>query len=90
MEMNLVCMLLSCSKSRLTNDKIWKHEGFVYIYEVQAQPQKIKEWFIWVGDGIFLCDIMTGRMKEVLNAIRFISISVDEVTIIDNNMVVAE
>jgi hypothetical protein len=29
-------------------------------------------------------------MKEVLNAIRFISISVDEVTIIDNNMVVAE
>ncbi len=39
---------------------------------------------------MFLCDIVTGKMKKVLNAIRFISIFVDEVTIIDNNKVVTK
>jgi hypothetical protein len=57
MEMNLVCMLLSYSKSRLTNDKIWKHERFVYIYEVQAQPQK-NQGMIHLG-GRWVCFCVT-------------------------------
>lgn len=70
-------MLLSCFESRSTNYRIWKHEGFVYISKVQAQPQKTLEWCVWVGSIIMiLCDIVMGKMKEVLNVVGFISIFV--------------
>jgi hypothetical protein len=36
-------MLLSYFESSSTNDRIWKHDEFVYISKIQAQPQKTLE-----------------------------------------------
>ncbi len=78
-------MLLLYYESRSTNDIIWKLDGFVCIFEVQAQPKKhwsdLSTWEM----VMILCDIVISKMRKVLNAIKFISIFDDEVIAMDNN-----
>jgi len=83
---NPFCMLISCFEPRSTNDKILKLERFINIFYIFKHNPK-KHWSDSSGWEMvmILCDIVINRLREVLGVVKFISLSTNEDTAINNS-----